>query len=451
MTETASKPLWKVLVKRVLQVLAALVLLLLLFQLVMWPLALSKEKSAEKKWAAAGTPLKGFFDQLPKQENNAAAEKLCIAAEKLGLNLRFNDPGAKGEKKETSPSENDWKAVSDAVRTYGSTQLEKAEPSVEPPPEDLAAYLTSHSSDLSDVRAILLGGERLRWIQDLSKGYAAPIPNFLGQIDLTRLLVADAMAAKSAGDSTRALQDMDAIWKLSEGDSDRVELISQLIVIAVRKMAVAGVRKLDGVPDEWQRRLGEWDPQKDIERSYTAEAAVMGNFRGIIGATGDGDEKLLTFLGLPYLRLSAASAQEILLSQIQDFQKLGPCAKDEDLVKCGESLSKKIPRWNPLAGAAIPNISSSWARVKHLKIQVELTQKVLALKAQRASDGTWPAPVEGIEKSFCQSEKWVYAPGQDGSMSLIFSGPPLLKDLIKGNYPQEYKEGPRQATKPKGK
>lgn len=143
----------------------------------------------------------------------------------------------------------------------------------------------------------------------------------------------------------------------------------------------------------------------------------------------------------PYLRLCAADMGDLFLTENQRLDALGPCASDADLISISRGITANLPKWNLLTQVAYPNLGgSSRARPKQLKFQMELTDKVLQLRGMKAQQGQWPKEVLGIEKSFCPKGTWKYEATADGGMSLTFSGPPVSKDLVKLQYPLEFRE-----------
>jgi hypothetical protein len=447
--------IWKRVLKGAAWTVGIIVAVVALAYLILLPVAASRERAVTKRWADAGLPIAGFIEKYPAQEDSPAALALDAATMKLGISLKSAPmempvpPGAK-VKKEAAPKAalqaTGWKAVANEAADYYKT-LESPQPPLAAPPEALARFLSENAPVIQDIRE-QLAAEVPEWHMNLGKRFAWVLPNLLGHMELTRLLVADCIAARAAGENGRALQDAEAIWRLSDGLAHRPELISELIVIAERRMLMAALRPLDNPPPIWQERLKSWDPEQGLVSSFQAEAAMWGLPPGsedvtrVLGKEPTPLSRLEDAIGRPYLRLSMASIQECALDMVQGFQKVGLCASEEAINKAGELSLKGIPRWNIIGRIAVPDLSNAWCRVKYLRIQMELTQKVLDIKAARDAQGAWPAQVPGIEKSFCPRERWIYTVTPDGVMSIAYSGAPPSKDAVKGfRPPQEYKEG----------
>jgi hypothetical protein len=221
---------------------------------------------------------------------------------------------------------------------------------------------------------------------------------------------------------------------------------------------VATLRHLEGAPAFWRERLAAYDPDKTLRIPLRGEAYSM--FYGVRlwgfplrASSSDRPplvDRVLTAAIKPYLRYCAADMGGLFLTEIQRLDALGPCASDAELNSISKGITADLPKWNLLVQVAYPNLGgSSRARPKQLKIQMELTDKVLQLRELKAQQGAWPKEAPGIEKSFCPKETWKYESTADGGMSLTFSGPPISKELVKRPYPLEFKEAGTAVNRPK--
>ncbi|HSF74967.1 MAG TPA: hypothetical protein VLA84_14325 [Microcoleus sp.] len=59
---------------------------------------------------------------------------------------------------------------------------------------------------------------------------------------------------------------------------------------------------------------------------------------------------------------------------------------------------------------------------------MELTQKILQVKALAAKAGKWPPSVPDMKSSICPGAKWLYHLAPDGTMSISFSEKPKWQD-----------------------
>lgn len=398
-------------------------------------LAQKKEKEANAVWAKAGLPLEGFLASYPERGETPQEMAIDRTARKLGISLAKIDEGS------PSPEALEWKAISPAVGDYGKAELEKATSLAGAPPAEVAAYLSQKAEALQELRN-QLKVTTPSWRMEYSKGAAAPIPNLLGNIELTRLLVASSLTAHAAGNESLALADLDAAWRLTEGLEKRPDLICQLVTLAMRKMAIATLRKLDGADPVWDSRLSGWDAYKGLATSYQFEAACFPVFlvNWKISGAGEWDSWLGQLPGKPYLRLCGADSQLVLLKMLETLRASNPCADDTVTQKATGFKESDVPWWNIIGRIALPNLTNSWQRVKYYDIQAELTRKVLAIKRARGADGKWPAEVQGLLESKCPEQKWTYSISPEGEMSLIYSAPLPSQEVVKGSYLHEYRQ-----------
>lgn len=386
-------------------------------------LAGSKEKKVNAAWTAAGLPLEGFLSGTPDRGDNAAARALMASAAKLGLVLDTTD----ASRSLVSPGAQEaWKRVKPSVTELRGLLESPELPSITVP-EPLQAYLRENAPVLEEIRAGLRAEPPL-WRSDISKGYRAQMPPVIGQLDLCRLLLADALAALSQRNEALAAQDLDAIWRLSEGLMDRPERIGPLAALAMRRMAVLALRHLDAPGPEWEARLAAFDPSRSILRAYQCEAVLMGTVAeeprigeivspspGVLGG------RFTTALVRPYLRLCCAGGQEILLQQIQFVRASWPCLSPEALQQIKPPVND-VPSWNVLARIALPSMNPGWDRAKTVQIASDMTRKVMLLKSVKHTTGAWPASLPEVDKPFCANDRYDYAVNAGGAMTLTFRG-----------------------------
>ncbi len=421
---------------------AGLAAILAVAYFVLGSIASARVAEARKRWAEAGLPITDFARKYPVQEDSAEALALDSDALKLGFSLR--ETGDNIVQKENAKA---WNLVSVPVNDYLKI-LESPEPPLAPPPEAVARFISENSATISDIRE-RLNHEAPKWKMDLGNGYSSQVPNVVGQFALAKLISADCLSARFAGDNKRANEDADAVWRLSGGLAQRPELISQLIVIAMRKILLAELRTLQDAPAVWIDRLNSWNPRESLITSYQHDASLLdGGFKEtqlemIRGKHLSWKDRAMAPFSLVYVRFCIAGAENIFLDSLQRLRKCDICDSDDKIQEAGRLDENEIPRWNVIARIGLPDLTDVWLRAKYIRIQTELTTKILEIKAARAAGGAWPAQAPGIEKSFCANEHWVYSVDRNGWMSLAYSGAEPGKNVVKGfRPPQEYKEGP---------
>lgn len=404
-------------------------------------LAGSEEKKVHAAWAAEGLPLEGFLSGIPDHGDNSSARALMASAAQLGLVLDTTGPTPSTA---TPEAQEAWKRVK-PMATELRALLESPERPIITVPDPLQAYLQEKAPVLEEIRAGLRA-EAPVWRSDISKGYRAQIPPVIGQLDLGRLLLADALVALSQGNEALAAQDLDAIWRLSEGLVERPELIGPLAALAMRRMVVLALRHLEAPGPEWEARLAAYDPSRSILRAYQCEAVLMGTVAeepriGEIVSSSPGllGGRFTTALARPYLRLCCANGQEILLRQIQYMRETWPCLPPEDLQKI-KPPQDDVPSWNLLARIALPNMNPGWDRAKIVHIAGDMTRMVMLLKSVKRATGTWPSSLPEPEKPFCANDQYDYAVTAGGAMTLTFKGVvPAMESAKDFNVPLAYR------------
>lgn len=404
-------------------------------------LAGNMEKKVHAAWAAEGLPLEGFLSGIPDHGDSDSARALMASAARLGLVL---DTTGATPSMATPEAQEAWKRVK-PMATELKALLESPELPAITVPEPLQAFLQEKAPVLEEIRTGLRTEPPL-WRSDISKGYRAQMPPVIGQLDLGRLLLADALVALSQGNEALAVQDLEAIWRLSEGLVERPELIGPLVALAMRRMVVLALRHLEAPGPEWEARLAAFDPSRSILKAYQCEAVLMGTVAeepriGEIVSPSPGllGGRFTTALVRPYLRLCCASGQEILLRQIQYVRASWPCLSPEALRQI-KPPTDKVPSWNLLARIALPNLSPGWDRAKLVQIAGDMTRKVMRLKAAKRATGTWPASLPEPDKPFCANDQYDYAVTPGGAMTLTFRGAvPTMESTKDFNVPLAYR------------
>jgi hypothetical protein len=83
------------------------------------------------------------------------------------------------------------------------------------------------------------------------------------------------------------------------------------------------------------------------------------------------------------------------------------------------------PAWWNIPGQTIaPNFLNQPRKATHYMLDLELTQKILQVKALAAKTGKWPQSVPNMESEICPGFEWVYQVSPDGTMSISLSEQP---------------------------
>src|SRR5665811_1178364 len=110
--------------------------------------------------------------------------------------------------------------------------------------------------------------------RDVSKLYAAPVPNLSGHMQLARVLVGRAEARAAAKDA-RAEESLRAAFALTGSLRGRPEIVSQLVSIAATRLEIAAVRRIPVDAAAWRERLKTLDPRAGMLMTGKREAWVQ--------------------------------------------------------------------------------------------------------------------------------------------------------------------------------
>jgi len=334
-----------------------------------------KQRYVARTWPDNLGTLADVAPRYPDMETNAAATALTKLTSNLGVSTV---PLVK----ETSP---DYDAIKEPLNTYFRAELERVGDRLQPPPANVAAYLAQHDAPLNAIRDHVVSAGPIRWVQHFKLGHDAPLPNLLGQMTLTKLFTARALA-KAANHDATAWDDLHTIWLLDRELWSRPELISQLIALAGTRMVNASAAKMPLPVPPWFHEVQSFDYDHNFAASYQAEAWMINN------APRPPAQR-------PFFDACALDAVETMRRWTTDIATAKGCG-------ISPAQTMDIASWNVLAQVAVPNLSGAWQRFGRFRAELDATDKILALRrgetpstATRCSDGTWSVSALGLKFS----------------------------------------------------
>jgi len=334
-----------------------------------------KQRYIARAWPDNLGTLADVAQRYPDMETNAAATALTKLTSSLGVSTA---PLVK----ETSA---DYDVIKEPLNKYFRAELERVGDQFQPPPAKVAAYLAQHDAQLNAIRDHVVAAGPIRWVQHFKLGHDAPLPNLLGQMTLTKLFTARALA-KAANHDATAWDDLHAIWLLDRELWNRPELISQLIALAGTRMVNASAAKMPLPVPPWFHEVQSFDYDHNFAASYQAEAWMINN------APRPAAQR-------PFFDACALDAVETMRHWTTDLTTAKSC----DL---SPVQTMDIASWNVLARVAVPNLTGAWQRFGRFRAELEATDKILAMRrgetpsaATRCSDGTWSVSALGLKFS----------------------------------------------------
>jgi hypothetical protein len=433
----------------------AVVVALLFGALSLW--ASHRDKVVQQAWAASRFgSLSALPARFPAAPTNSQALRLEELAARFGLDLvprwRKVDGGRAGGAAHTAPFSN----VKQAAKDYVNGQLRSADDHIAEPPRALATFLSEQSRPLSALRQALISDGAPQWETAFAKGFEAPLPNMLGILDLQFLLVADALTHARAGENTVAAECLEASWQLSAGLWRRPDLLSKLVAAASATMQAGAARRMP-LPEVWAARFETLDPLASVLDAFVGEAWAI---RDAL-TTRSLREIKDAFAGLPrwvpinrpWLMLSASSHNEAMLRLVSYLAERPLCTVD--FVSPSPVFAPHFPVWDIVDRAAWPSnhLQLVGARVLRLQLDLELSARVLRLRAVRRASGRWPSELAGAVTRACPSMTWTYRVNADGTAALAFAGTALRlpDESWRLQLPLTHVLGTPAASKPSGR
>ncbi|MCU0519010.1 MAG: hypothetical protein MUC60_19530 [Oscillatoria sp. Prado101] len=393
-------------------------------------LAIQPEKEIEQAKAA-------FLSKYPKTEDSPSAVKLKELASKLGLK---GVVVVKGQA-QINVSEADNKAFQEIhydLSKYITAQVERPTDEIDVPPEKLRRYLKSKEAALAAIRTHVLKSEVPRWATDTSLIETAdidqPPESYLNAVNienLQKLLALDILDKNRLGQTKPMLESLEVSWKLNQSLRNTIIPLGNSIITASIHAGV--MRKLNGLPPEWQQRLLEHDYLKSILPSL--EGRVFFGYQFLKNAnlrqiylyyslsTEYRENKFLILnpliwlgpLGNTYWRLAAIDTAKVGREMSAKLSGENVCTFEMD------SASDKLAWWNQFGKLAIPDFLYEWRKPGRVMLELEMTQKIMQAKEWAAKQGKWPQSLPGLESSVCAGYKWIYKVSPDGTMSISLS------------------------------
>jgi hypothetical protein len=424
-----------------------------------------QEKEIEQDLAA-------YAQRFPKTEPNDAALKLAASLAKLGAgggSIFYPVDRYMGSVADFRPSEDDRKAfeeIRQELKQYLDAEIAKPNDTVNPPSEKLQRYLASKQTALAEIRQQVLNNEVPHWGTDitwiLEGDRTILLPAYLWQVNFQQVLALDSLEKYRKGQTEVAAEMLEVSWKINQSLTENPFLISQLVALIVTKYPAGVMRKADRLPAQWQQRLLERDYRESILTSLQGEylsgfkfwqhfvwkypwssiqeRSGASSFLGIFTETNDPptlQEKILDWTLShvlvwfkpaiePYVRFCAIDSYQVYKRSLAASRQHNFCTSDS--VKVDDFA------WWHYPGEAPTSFLNQISKATKSMLDLELTQKILQVKALAAKAGKWPPSVPEMKSSICPGAKWVYRVAPDGTMSISFSEKPKwLEQRLKSN------------------
>jgi hypothetical protein len=431
-----------------------------------------QEKEIEQDLAA-------YAQRFPKTEPNDAALKLVASLAKVGFDggASFSSVdrsiGSRADFKSSEDDQKTFEEIRQELKQHLDAEIAKPNDTVNPPSEKLQRYLASKQTALAELRQQVLNNEVPHWGTDISwileGDMTAPRPSYLWQVNFQRVLALDILEKYRKGQTEAAAEMLEVSWKINQFLTESPLFLPQLVALIGAKYPAGVMRKVDRFPAQWQQRLLEHDYRESILTSLQGQYLFQFKFSQdflwkhswssiLKGSSSYTDGRIfsliqgnyppnLTNLTLeykildwtlshvlvwfkpvikPYVRFCAIDTYYVYKRLLAASRQHNFCASDSVTVN-------GFAWWNYI-GRTSTNVSHQTSKGAKSMLDLELTQKILQVKALAAKTGKWPASVPEMKSSICLGAKWLYRVAPDGTMSISFSEKPKwLEERLKNN------------------
>jgi hypothetical protein len=346
----------------------------------------------------------------PTAPANGTARRLVELTGPLGLDLRT-----------LHVADGELASVVDSVESEGRADGDAV------PPDDAArtALLERHRGALSAVESLRREEEPPDWPRTV-RSFDPPLPPIIGLRILNALLLARALDCDRASDAAGAGRALDASSRLDTGLRDRTERLSQVAAAALARARAGVLRRLAHEPEGWNARLGGHDFRRSFAAAYQTEARLQmeyarrrrfawdelaGSRPAALPAWIRPVDRTLT---TPFARWCAVDSSQRLRAVAAALGAVEPCRADP--VALEQATMRDVPRWNPVARAALPGAAAAWLSVADVELQEDLTRVVLETR-------TSPPPhADSVPSRVCGGLAWLRTPDGAGAVAISPAG-----------------------------
>lgn len=353
-----------------------------------------------------------FLSQFPLQSPNDSAielDKILVSLELFPVLDR---------------SAQDFKrmALWAEVPEYVKRQTHRREGPLDPLPDDIQAYLLTHSDTLTAAESYILSAVQPKWGINISDATNFEIqqPVWDGVVHLHRLMLIRSFMASEQGELAQSERSLQAAWHLNQAVAQRPDSLSQLAAIIQTNNHLAFLRHLDGLSPVWQHKITRDNYQTLMAQSLQYDGWIL--YKGYQNTFPGAVEtrRATSFsspLSMSYLRLSAVDMSQQLNHYYRSLSQHEPCAFDP------KTIDASTAWWNEMVPLGIPRSVQQWQRSGETMLAAELTQLVLQAKSLAREQGTWPDSLPNLDSTVCDNAHWVYQIADDNSLEITFRGP----------------------------
>jgi hypothetical protein len=403
-----------------------------------------KEKPVSDAWQMlTGKTPEGYFQaalqQFPKSGMNETARQLEELTTRLGIFNPMPNRLYDGQRKNfVGPFD-----TLDAP-TYVVSQSRKSTDDIEEAPAKLQDYLKNHRADLNALYSLVQRNETPRWETDIALLSRAPVPALFYHRQLHGLIALDILERTRKGETAAAQAALETSWKINQSLRERPEFLSQMVALSVLDLQTGVLRKMERVPDTWQKRIALAAWQESFWRAMELDAvAISREMTDTVTPVRSArwfDLLINSPLGRPLRRLAGVEMLEVSDEALSLIRNSSFCALSPQVA--ADRLEASHSNWSLGTQFAYTSYLRAWSRMMEAMTHLELTARVLEAKAARTSTTTsdWPKQLPEMKSSLlCAEAKWVHEIAPDGTIKLqCLNFPEWLNKVYPQSVPLEY-------------
>lgn len=351
----------------------AAIVLVVAFSVVPRVLLAVQKKGLDERWTAAVGPPAEVFERVIPHGASSSALRLDRAAAAFGIDL------APGDESDRAPRTAPPLAKNPELGSWCAAVTAASGGSEIPVPDSVQAILEERNDALIEIIAGLTDGEPVVWELDSAMGGGGRVPSPTQLLKLHRWLAAAEAHSRNRGDEQRAAACLEASWWLNQESLRRPERDLRQAGYSALELVLAMVRAVPSSPanETWLARLDVLDPVGQLGGWVLVEATSLpaSTARGTLRDDGGLWPLVLSLTVDPARRWLLTSASESLRVGTESQAGAGFLTVDPDLRYV--EAHHRIPRWNRVARAALPNPWHEWPRAARARLAAELTAEVL--------------------------------------------------------------------------
>ena len=401
-----------------------------------------QQNRLDKRWTESVAAPAEIFERVTPRGSSMSALRLVRAAAAFGIDL-VPVPDL-DRMPETAPP----LTLNPELGLWCDEVMTGSGGSEGPVPDTVLTTLESRNDALNEIIASLTDDERVVWELQSARGGGSRVPSPGQLLKLHRWLAAAAADGSDRGDENRALASLEASWRLNQESLRRPEREMRLAGYSVLELELAILRAMSrSVTTEiWQSRLDGLDPVEELGGWVLIEAYSLpaSTKRGTL-MEEDG------FWALA-LSLTVDPARRWLLMSAAESLQVGTASQAAaDLATVDPDLQyvdahHRIPRWNRVARAALPNPWHEWLSAARAGLAVELAAEVLRFESATAEQiDEFVAQLPQRRPSRVSGAFWVWTAlrirlvidGEPSSQSRRLSIPPIEHVFEPIRFPSE--------------